>query len=248
MVCTLAQCSGGLQFLLLHLLFLNCRRERRSAPATNVRTVSLGCGRCIWLFVLAIRFPCSFGVLLEYRIQWAGKLSFSGCRTRLLWYVVLCVGPPCCVSIISVSGDFCWHVVTGELGSFSISNSYVFCRLRSPCNCDSDWRLDCFWSPVAVALDGVHCVGGASTVSVAVLPIVVELSGLVAELPVSVASMLSWRTLYIIFKSLPSRFYHLVGHPCTYVLCIMLGEGEWLLDVNEGLKRELFKGRRSLSR
>ena len=28
--------------------------------------------------------------------------------------------------------------------------------------------------------------------------------------------------------------YHLVGHPCTYVLYIMLGEGEWVLDVNEG--------------
>ena len=27
---------------------------------------------------------------------------------------------------------------------------------------------------------------------------------------------------------------HLVGHPCTYVLYIMLGEGEWVLDVNEG--------------
>ena len=28
--------------------------------------------------------------------------------------------------------------------------------------------------------------------------------------------------------------YHLVGHPCTYVLYIMLEEGEWVLDVNEG--------------
>jgi hypothetical protein len=31
---------------------------------------------------------------------------------------------------------------------------------------------------VVVALDGVYCVGGVSTVSVVVLPIVVELSGL----------------------------------------------------------------------
>ena len=40
------------------------------------------------------------------------------------------------------------------------------------------------------------------------MPIVVELPGLVAELPVAVAR----------------RLYHLVCHPCTYVPCIMLGE------------------------
>jgi len=37
---------------------------------------------------LAVRSPSSFGVPLEYRIQWAGKLSFSDCRTRFLWNVV----------------------------------------------------------------------------------------------------------------------------------------------------------------
>ena len=56
----------------------------------------------------------------------------------------------------------------------------VFCRCGSPGNCDSDGRLDCFRSPVVVAVD-VCCMGSASTVSVAVLPIVVELPGLIAE-------------------------------------------------------------------
>ncbi len=28
--------------------------------------------------------------------------------------------------------------------------------------------------------------------------------------------------------------YHLVNHPRTYVPCIMLGEGEWQVDVKEG--------------
>ena len=27
---------------------------------------------------------------------------------------------------------------------------------------------------------------------------------------------------------------HLMCHPCTYVPCIMLGEGEWESDVKEG--------------
>ena len=50
-----------------------------------------------------------------------------------------------------------------------------------------------------------------STVSVVFLLIVVELSELVAELPVAVASV-----------------------PSMYVPCIMLGEGEWESDVKEG--------------
>jgi hypothetical protein len=83
--------------------------------------------------------------------------------------------------------------------------------------------LDCFWSPVIVAVYVV------STVSVVFLLIVVELSELVAELPVAVARRLSWRTLYIIFKSLPSSRV-----PSMYVPCIMLGEGEWESDVKEG--------------
>ena len=28
--------------------------------------------------------------------------------------------------------------------------------------------------------------------------------------------------------------YHLVSHPCTYIPCVMLGEGEWQADVKEG--------------
>ena len=100
----------------------------------------------------------------------------------------------------------------------------VFCRCGSPCKCDSDGRLDCFRSPVVVAVDVVRCVGGGSTVSVAVLPIVVELSGLVAELPVSVARMLCWRTLYIIFKSLPSSIISWAIHVRTF--CISCWEKE----------------------
>ncbi len=127
------------------------------------------------------------------------SIAFSGrvsCRSPVvalgsfgMWWV----SPPCCGAVISVSGDFCYlwsrlvrYVFTGWLGGFgiSISNSYVLCHFRSPCNCDSDEGLDCFRSPVVVALDGVHCVGGA-------LPIVVELPGLVAELPVAVARRMS---------------------------------------------------------
>ena len=71
----------------------------------------------------------------------------------------------------------------------SFSGSYVLCRFIAPCNCDSDERLDCCWSPVVVAVDVV------STVSVVDLLIAVELSEVGAELPVADASRLSWRTL-----------------------------------------------------
>ena len=75
------------------------------------------------------------------------------------------------VSVFSVSGDFCcWWCRSVKSGGFviSFSGSYVLWRFISPCDCDSDERLDCFWSPVVVA------------------------------------RRLSWRTLCIIFKSLPS--------------------------------------------
>ena len=79
----------------------------------------------------------------------------------------------------------------GTSGGFviSFSGSYVLCRFIAPCNCDSDERLDCCWSPVVVAVDVV------STVSVVDLLIAVELSEVVSELPVADASRLSWRTL-----------------------------------------------------
>ena len=96
-----------------------------------------------------------------------------GCRSLFvalgsvgMWWV----SPPCCGAVISVSGDFCclWSrsvgcVLTRWWGGFgiSISNSYVLWRFRSPYNCISDGRLGGFRSPVVVALDGVHCVGGA---------------------------------------------------------------------------------------
>jgi len=120
-----------------------------------------------------------------------------------------CVCPPCCDTVFSVSGDVCcWWFRSVKSGSFviSFSGSYVLWRFISPCDCDSDERLDCFWSPVVVAEDVV------STVSVVVLLIVVELSELVSELPVEVARRLSWRTLYIIFKSLPSSIISCAIH------------------------------------
>jgi hypothetical protein len=92
----------------------------------------------------------------------------------------------------------------------SFSGSYVLWRFRSPCDCDSGERLDCFWSPAVVAVDVV------STVSVVVLLIVVELSELDVELHVAVARRLSWRTLYIIFKSLPSSIIPCAIHVRTF--------------------------------
>ena len=124
-----------------------------------------------------------------------------------------CVCPPCCDTVFSVSGDVCcWWFRSVKSGSFviSFSGSYVLWRFISPCDCDSDERLDCFWSPVVVAEDVV------STVSVVVLLIVVELSELVSELPVEVARRLSWRTLYIIFKSLPSSIISCAIHVRTF--------------------------------
>ena len=90
------------------------------------------------------------------------------------------------------------------------SGSYVLCRFIAPCNCDSDERLDCCWSPVVFAVDVV------STVSVVVLLIAVELSELVAELHVEVARRLSWKTLCIIVKSLASSIISCAIHVRTF--------------------------------
>jgi hypothetical protein len=38
------------------------------------------------------------------------------------------------------------------------SGAYVLCLFIAPCNCDSDERLDCCWSPVVVAVDVVSTV------------------------------------------------------------------------------------------
>ena len=198
-------CRVGLYIL----LFSHCRRERLtvvfgSSYLPSESFALLGCLSSIASSgLVSCRSPvialCSFGT----------------------WWV----GPPCCSVVISVSGDICyswsrlvWYVVTGEFGGFriSISNSYVFCRLRSLCSCDSDWRLGSFRSPVVFAPGCVHCVGRVPMVSVAVLPIVVELPGLVAELPAAVAGRLLWRTLYIIFKSLPSSIISCAIHVRTF--------------------------------
>ncbi len=161
-------------------------------------------------------------------ITCSGRVSCRSPVVALGSFGMWWVSPPCCGAVISVFGDFCclwsrsvryvFSLFTGELGGFgiSISKSYVFSRLRSPCSCDSDGRLDCCRSPVVFALDGMYCVGGVPIISVAVLSIVVELSGLVAELPVAVARRLSWRTLYIIFKSLPSSIISCAIHVRTF--------------------------------
>ena len=67
------------------------------------------------------------------------------------------------------------------------SSSYVLCHFISPCNCDSDERLDA-----------------------------IDLSELVSELPVAVVRGLWWRTLCIIFKSLPSSIISCVIHVRTF--------------------------------
>jgi hypothetical protein len=104
-------------------------------------------------------------------ITCSGRVSCRSPVVALGSFGMWWVSPPCCGAVISVFGDFCclWsrsvrYVFTGWLGSFgiSISNSYVFWRFGSPCNCDSDWCLDCVRTPVVVALDGVCCVGELS--------------------------------------------------------------------------------------
>jgi len=58
-------------------------KDRRIVFFGRCADVFLRCGRCILLFVFAVRSPSSFRVPLEYLIQWASKLSFSAvCRTR----------------------------------------------------------------------------------------------------------------------------------------------------------------------
>jgi len=60
--------------------------------------------------------------------------------------------------VFSVSDDVCcWWFRSVKTGDFviSFSGSYVLCRFIAPCNCDSDERLDCFWSPVVVSVDVV---------------------------------------------------------------------------------------------
>jgi hypothetical protein len=81
----------------------------------------------------------------------------------------------CLLEVVGV--DRVWIMVC--VSNPRLLKSCVLCLCGSPCNCDSDGRLDCFRSPVVVAVDVVRCVGEASTVSVAVPPIVVELPGLV---------------------------------------------------------------------
>ena len=199
-------------------------------------------GRCPW--GEAVVFDSSYLPSDSLaRLGFFSSIAFSGrvsCRSPVvalgsfgMWWV----SPPCCGAVISVSGDFCYlwsrlvrYVFTGWLGGFgiSISNSYVLCHFRSPCNCDSDEGLDCFRSPVVVAVDVVRCVGGGSTVSVAVLPIVVELSGLVAELPVSVARMLYCRTLYIIFKRFASIISWAIHVRTFCISCWKKESGCWM--------------------
>ena len=68
---------------------------------------------------------------------------------------------PLGASVFTVSGDFCcWWCKSVKSGGFVItfSGSYVLCRFIAPCNCDSDERLDCCWSPVVVAVDVVSTV------------------------------------------------------------------------------------------
>ena len=55
-----------------------------------------------------------------------------------------------------------------------------------------------------------------STLSVVVLLIAVELSEVVAELPVAVAKRLSWRTLCLTFKSLPFSVISCAIHVRTF--------------------------------
>ncbi len=92
----------------------------------------------------------------------------------------------------------------------SFTVAYVLCRFIDPCNCDSGERLYCCWSSVVVAEDQV------STVTVVDLLIAVELSEVGSELPVADAIRLSWRTLCIIFKSLPSSIISCTIHVRTF--------------------------------
>ena len=120
--------------------------------------------------------------------------------------------------------------VTIGFGDFGISISLdVFCRLRSPSNCVSDGRFYCFRSSIVVTLDGTRCVGGASGVCVVIIPIVVGLPGLFAVLPVSVARLLYWRTLYTMFKRLPSSIISLAIHIRTLLMsCWEKESGCWM--------------------
>ena len=65
----------------------------------------------------------------------------------------------CLLEVVGV--DRVWIMVC--VSNPRLLKSCVLCLCGSPCNCDSDGRLDCFRSPVVVAVDVVRCVGGAST-------------------------------------------------------------------------------------
>ncbi len=72
----------------LHIFLCLVCRERRRVPAITCQSVAVGCGSCVWFCVFAGRFLFSFGGPHKYRIQCVISLSFSECRTGLLWYVV----------------------------------------------------------------------------------------------------------------------------------------------------------------
>ena len=79
------------------------------------------------------------------------------------------------------------------------SNSYVFWRFLSLCNCDSDEHVSIIkFSETSGGRQGVIVEG-------------------------TVTHFQEFAVLY-----------HFVSHPCTYIPCVMLGEGEWQEDVKEG--------------